>query len=379
MTISLPELHEKIIKPNDLQLDGSKVGWYPERIAAWERGEKIPPVTMDVAWTRKCQAACEFCYASMQTSTGKTITREIALQFLEDAAEVGVKGVSLIGDGESTMVPFYAESIEVGAKAGLSIGVGTNGFLLRRPLLEQILPHLSYLRFNFSGGTKEGYARIMGVKPAIFDIVVENIRDAMEIKRRDGLGVTINMQLVCEPKYEPELVPFANLAASLRPDYAIIKHCADDDQGTLGINYKDYDALADTFRKIEAMGDEDFRVAVKWNRLANEGVRQYSRCYGPPFIVQMSGNGLIAPCGFLFNERWKAFHIGNICEERFKDIYQSDRYWEVMNYLASDEFDPRKRCGPNCLQTNTNKVLFDYKHAGKALPTTPPPPHLAFL
>lgn len=382
MSSSLPELVDHIVeKPStyDLQLDGTKIGWYPERIAAWQRGEKIAPITMDVAWTRKCNYACEFCYATMQASQGKEITREIALQFLEDAAAIGVKGVSLISDGESSIVPFYAESIEHGAKLGLQIGIGTNGKVLRRPILERILPHLSYLRFNFSGGTREGYSRIMGVKPEWYDVVIQNVKDAMEIKRRDNLGVTINMQLVCEPKYEPELIPFAELARELRPDYAIVKHCADDVDGELGIDYKEYGALHDTFRKIEAMGDEEFRIVVKWSRISNDGVREYSKCYGPPFILQMSGNGLIAPCGFLFNEKYKAFHIGNICDERFIDIYQSDRYWEVIKYLASDEFDPRSRCGPNCLQTNTNKVLFDYMEGKVQLPTTPPPPHMGFL
>jgi MoaA/NifB/PqqE/SkfB family radical SAM enzyme len=377
--LDLPELVDKIASPDELVLDGTKVGWYPERIAAWDRGEKIAPITMDVAWTRKCNYACEFCYAMLQASKGKEITREIALNFLSDAAEIGVKGVSLISDGESSLVPFYAESIEHGHRVGLQIGTSTNGKVLKRPMLEKILPHLSYLRFNFSGGTREGYSRIMGVPPSWYDVVVQNVRDAVEIKRRDNLGVTINMQLVCEPKYEPELVPFAELAASIRPDYAIVKHCADDVESTLGIDYAKYAALDDTFSRIEAMGDREFRVVVKRSRLKDDGKRDYSRCYGPPFILQMSGNGLIAPCGFLFNEKYKAFHIGNVCDERFRDMYQGDRYWEVIRYLASDEFDPRARCGPNCLQTNTNSFLFHLKEGRAALPVGTPPPHLGFL
>jgi MoaA/NifB/PqqE/SkfB family radical SAM enzyme len=377
LSSALPELADKIVNVHDLVLDGTKVGWYPERIKAWQRGEKIAPITMDVAWTRKCNYACEFCYATMQASKGKEITREIALQFLEDAAEIGVKGVSLISDGESSIVPFYAESIVHGSKHGLQMGIGTNGKVLKKPMLEKILPHLSYLRFNFSGGTREGYSRIMGVKPEWYDVVIQNVKDAMEIKRRDGLGVTVNMQLVCDPKNEAELLPFAELASQIRPDYAIIKHCADDVDGTLGTDYTKYAQLNETFDSIEKLGDKDFRVIVKRDRMKDEGKRDYSKCYGPPFITQMSGNGLIAPCGFLFNEKYKAFHIGNICDTRFKDIFQSDRYWEVMNYLASDEFDPRKRCGPNCLQTQTNSFLF---HNGKkTLPIGKAPPHLGFL
>lgn len=372
MSSALPELY-------DLVLDGTKVGYFPDRIAAWQRGERIAPITIDAAWTRKCNYACEFCYAQMQASEGHLITKQIAFEFLEDCAEIGVKGVSLISDGESSIVPFYAESIEYGARVGLQIGIGTNGLVLRKPLLEKILPHLAYLRFNFSGGTREGYARIMGVDPSWYDQVVQNITDAMAIKRRENLACTINMQLVCDPKHGDELIPFAELAARLRPDYAIVKHCADDVEGTLGTDYTKYAGLMDTFDLMEAMSDDTFRVVVKRSRIANEGKREYSRCYGPPFIMQLSGNGLIAPCGFLFNEQYKAFHIGNICHTRWRDLWASDRYRTVMQYLASEHFDPRSRCGPNCLQDRTNDFLYQYTRGTVALPTGQAPAHLGFL
>ena len=382
MTSSVPELINQVVTGSflqDLQLDGSKVGWWRDRVEAWERGEKIAPVTMDVAWTRKCNAACSFCYAQMQASDGGEITERHAYEFLEDAADIGVKGVSLISDGESTVVPFYERSIEYAGKLGLQLGIGTNGVRLKKPVLERILPHLSYLRFNFSAGDLDRYKQIMGLKERDYWQVIQNVKDAMEIKRRDNLPVTINMQMVTMPEFHDQIIPLANLAREIRPDYLIYKHCADNVDGTLGVDYAKYDACYEPFRQAESMGDEDFRVVVKWSRLEDEGKRHYSRCLGPPFITQMSGNGLIAPCGFLFNEKWKAFHIGNITKQRFRDIFASDRYWEVMRYLASEFFNPQERCGPNCLQTNTNQWLFDYTTGKTSFPTTPAPPHLGFL
>ncbi len=382
MTSSVPELINHIVTGSavhDLQLDGSKVGWWRDRVEAWDRGERIAPVTMDVAWTRKCNAACSFCYAQMQASDGGEITERHAMEFLEDAAAIGVKGVSLISDGESTVVPFYERSIQYAASLGLQIGIGTNGVRLKRKVLEAILPHLSYLRFNFSAGDLDRYKQIMGLKERDYWQVIQNVKDAMEIKRRDNLDVTINMQMVTMPDFHDQIMPLAHLAKEIRPDYLIYKHCADNADGTLGIDYRQYDALFDTFRQAEAMGDDEFRVVVKWSRLEDEGKRHYSRCFGPPFITQMSGNGLIAPCGFLFNEKYKAFHIGNITKTRFREIFASDRYWEVMNYLASEFFNPQKRCGPNCLQTNTNDWLFKYKTGQVDFPTSPAPPHMGFL
>lgn len=364
---------------HDLVLDGSKIGWYRDRVEAWKRGERIAPITMDVAWTRKCSAACNFCYAQLQASEDTVITKKHAFEYLEDAAEIGVKGVSLISDGESTEVPFFAESVQYGASLGLQIGTSSNGLKLTRDVLEKILPGLTYLRFNFSGGDRKRWAQIMGLKQPLYDRVIENIKAAMEIKRRDNLPVNINMQFVVMPQDADQILPFARLAKELRPDYAILKHCAESADGDLGVDYRQYNALFPLFQEAEALSDETFRVAVKWSRIQDEGKRDYSRCYGPPFILQMSGNGLIAPCGQKFNSKYAKFHIGNITRDRFRDIFKSYRYWSVMSYLASDEFDAQRDCGENCLQTRTNSWLNQWVNGAVQFPTTPAPAHLGFL
>ena len=318
------------------------------------------------------------CYAMLQENRRQEQTPSVAFAFLEDCAAIGVKGVSLISDGESTVHPAFAEVIQYGHALGLAMGLGSNGLLLKQPVLERILPCLTYLRFNFSAGTRERYADIMGVKPEWYDQVIENITDAMAIKRRDGLPVTINMQMVTMPQYADQILPLTRLAKEIRPDYLIFKHCADDIQGQLGVDYTKYADCVPLFHEAEAMSEDGFRIVVKWSRL--DGQRTYTRCYGPPFIMQVSGSGLVAPCGFLFNERYKAFHIGNICEQRFRDIWASDRYWEVMGYLASEQFNPQVRCGPNCLQHNTNTALFDLRHRGTPLPMVgETPAHVGFL
>ena len=62
----------------------------------------------------------------------------------------------------------------------------------------------------------------------------------------------------------------------------------------------------------------------------------------------------------LFNEKNKKFHIGNIVDNRFKDIWNSDRYWQIMNYLASPEFNAQKMCGSLCMQYKVNEALYSH-------------------
>ncbi len=374
MSSAIPEFVDRLV------LDSSKVGHWPSRIAAWERGERIAPVTIDCAMTRACQASCHFCYAQLQASEGHKITKDCFFSFLDDAAEIGVKGVSFISDGESTLVPWYADAVVHASGLGLAVGAGSNGIKLTRPVLRRILPHLSYLRFNFSGGTRARYAQIMGLPQSDYDLVIQNIKDGMEIIRRDGLGCTLNMQIVLDPKDGDQIIPFAKLVAELRPTYGIIKHCSDGDDHQLGVDYDKYAALEDDLHEAERIGKEaGVRLTVKWNRINSKCGRSYSRCYGPAFQLQISGNGLVAPCGLKFNEKFKALHIGSIVHQRFKDIWASARYGEVMDYLGSEHFDPRSRCAPGCLQDPTNAFLYEYVNGRVALPTTPAPPHLEFV
>lgn len=377
--------HEKLSVSSEhtqrLILDGTKVAWHTERIQAWERGERIAPITIDMALTRACNYACSFCYAMLQENDRQVITRDVMYRFLEDCAEMGVKAISLVSDGESTLSPAYMATVKRGHELGISMASGTNGFIFNRAKLEEILPSLTYLRINFSAGTRERYAEIMGVKPEAYDRVVQNVRDMVEIKKRLNLPVTIGLQMVLMPQDGDQILPFAQLGKELRPDYAVIKHCSDDEDSKLGVDYSGYAKLFDLLTEAEALSDDEYKVVVKWSKIEACGKRKYQRCYGPPFIIQISGSGLVAPCGMLFNERYKKFHIGNIVEQRFKDIVNSDRYWEVMNYLASPKFNAQTMCGTLCLQHSVNTYLDEYKKGRIQLekPEGPTPLHLNFI
>lgn len=362
-----------------MMLDGSNVGFHRDRVEAWARGERIAPIFIDAAFTRKCQAACSFCYAQSQSSEGGEITWKHAQEFLEDAAEIGVLAINYISDGESTMVPWYADAVEKATDLGIAIGAGTNGIATTRPVLERILPRLMSFRVNFSAGEKKRYAEIMGLKQAVYDIVIRNIRDAVELVRGNGWPCIVNMNLVCDPRDHDQLVPFARLAKDLGVHYAIIKHCAVDPDGVLDVDYTAYNQIEDILKEAESLSDDTTKIVIKWQKIRKAGKREHTACYGPPFALQMSGNGLIAPCGPLFNEKYRAFHIGNITTERFRDMFYGERYWEVMDYIASDEFNPQKRCPSDCMQRLHNDWLFAYKNGRATFPITPAPANVNFL
>jgi len=363
-------------------LDATKIAFHGDRVAAWKRGERIAPITVDMALTQKCAYACTFCYADLQQFPSAPNEWDVYANLLDDFVEIGhkpgegVRAVSLVSDGESTESPHLFPFIRRARENGIDIALGTNGWKLPHEELPGVVDALTYLRININAAEPEAYRRIMmpdGMPQVESDKRLEevlgNIREAVRLKRERGTDVTIGLQMVLMPEYFDQVIPLAMLGRELGVDYFVIKHCSDDEQGSLGVDYAAYKSpVADwVLHAAEALSTPDYSVQAKWSKMRTGRDRKYSKCFGTPFQLQISGSSIVAPCGSFFHDDYKRFHIGDFSEERFRDIWASDRYWEVIGHLGSDAFDPRKECATLCLQDQPNEVLFALVEEGVEL------------
>ena len=166
--------------------------------------------------------------------------------------------------------------------------------------------------------------------------------------------------MVLVPEFKDEILPFAKLAVDLGVDYGVIKHCSDDEFSTLGIDYSKYEEMYPLLVEAEKMSNDKTKVIVKWSKIKDRGLPSYNRFYGPQFLLQISGSGLIAPSGMFFNARYSKLHMGNFADERFIDTFKSDRYWKIMDYLASPSFDAQTMMGTLPIQHYVSTALDDH-------------------
>ncbi len=376
--------HHVETKDGNLILDSHKVSYHYDRIEAWENGEKIAPVSVDMALTRACGAMCSFCYAMVQEPQDRqNIKTKEALELLDDFAKIGIKAVSLVSDGESTLSKAYVPFIQHASKLGIDTGNATNGWEFEKEKVDQVLPHMSWVRFTVGAGTPEGYAKVMYKSKEhteVFERAMRNIKYAVELKEKLNLGVTLGIQMVLTPDLKHEIIPFSKLAVDLGVDYGVIKHCSDDELGTLGIDYSKYEEMYPLIREAENMSNEKTKIIAKWNKIMDER-KTYSRLYGPQFLLQLSGTGLVAPSGQFFNARYSKLHMGNFTEERFIDIFNSKRYTKIMDYIASPKFDAKTMMGTLPITHYVNEALDNHaKGIKKILPNNGPKPlHVNFI
>jgi radical SAM protein with 4Fe4S-binding SPASM domain len=344
-----------------------KLHWHLDRVTDWSKGKSIVPLYIDMGITQTCNIHCQYCYyATPENRTTKIITTENLIKFLNDAAEIGVKAIGFLGDGEPTLHPGCFDAVIAGANAGLDMAISTNGAILNEKNLEKFLQSLTYIRFNISAASPETYSRVMGTAPKIFDKVTKNVSKCVEIKKKFGMKTTIGMQMVLVEECVNQIVPYAKLGKELGVDYVQIKQCSE--HGTIkhGIIPKDYTVYEKLFKEAETHATKDFSVIIKRIKMNNK-VRSYNTCYGCNFLPQIDGAGDVYPCGNWFGS--KDFLIGNINKQSFKDIVYSKRYEEIQQKVTK-EVNVHKQCGIGCRQNEINEYLWDLKN---------PPDHINFI
>ena len=68
--------------------------------------------------------------------------------------------------------------------------------------------------------------------------------------------------MVVMPEYEDQILPLAKLGQELSPDYLVLKHCSDDEEGNLGVDYKGYERLFNKFTEAESYSTDDYKVVA---------------------------------------------------------------------------------------------------------------------
>ncbi|BCB26937.1 hypothetical protein SKTS_18230 [Sulfurimicrobium lacus] len=363
-------------KKEKFRFDGHKLMYHLDRIAAWERGERFAPVHVDMGLTKFCNTACLYCYAVVQNMTkGTMIQRDALLRYIEDCGKLGVRSIGFIGDGEPTLNPAVYDAAVLARKLGIDTSMATNGLLLDMDRAHDILRDMSWIRFNLSAGERDGFQRVHQSKADNFDELVEKIRALVKIKKENGYKCTLGLQMVLIPECYDQVVKEAELGKELGVDYFVIKHCSDSEYKEIGIDYKDYLRIEDVLKEVEKLSTDDYVVQVKWDKiragtesaLYKDGFRKYDVCYGTPFVLQISGNGKVYPCGPFFNK--DRFYIGDLHEQSFFDMVMGDRYWAVHRDV-SESVDVHKDCAIGCRQDYVNKFLWDMKN---------PPEHINFI
>lgn len=355
-------------------MDGHKLYWHLDRVAQWQRNERIAPLHIDMGISKGCNMACTYCYGVIQGRTGYgtnvkgvyNMPAEAIFRTFRDAKDIGVRSIALIGEGENTLNPALYDAIEFGREIGLDLSLATNGLRIDHKRIDVLLRGLTWLRINISAATHESFKTIHQIDG--LDRVIANVNALVAAKKAGGHACTIGLQMVMTKANFDQVVPLAKLGRELDVDYLVIKPCSDTNDKFLDSPTDEYEANRIVFEEAKTYSTPTYSVVPKFSKLMNGGMKDYPVCFGTQFLMAISADGSVFPCGHWFDVRRDEFLMGNVVETPFRDIVASERYWDVQKLVQT--VDVNHDCESNCRQHYINQFLSRVAN---------PPQHVNFI
>ena len=325
---------------------------------------------MEISPTGACNHRCSFCAFDYLEYKPRSIDSKILLNTLTELGKVGLKSVMYAGEGEPLLHKNIDHFIIHSKECGIDTSIATNGVLFDLEMSKKCLKHLSWMRVSLNAATPKMYRRIHGTKEKDFESVIENIKDAVNIKKENNLCCAIGVQCILLPENFNEIVNLAKLLKPIGIDYLTIKPFIKHLMSSHDIekSFK-YSELACLEKELEEFNSDSFKVVFRANAMTKleKELRPYKKCLGLPFFAEILSNGDVYACGpYLGN---KKFCYGNLYKRSFKEIWNGADREKVLNFV-SNELDVQT-CMKNCRLDEINRYLWGL--------TFEPPEHVNFI
>lgn len=352
------------------RLDSHKLMYHVARVHDWLENRLIYPIYLEVSPSGACNHRCTFCAKDFMGYRKVFLKTESFLERLREMGALGIKSIMYAGEGEPFLHPDIDRIVIETRRQGIDVAFTTNGVLLDANLARTVLPHCEWIKVSINAGSAETYGRVHRTDPADFQTVLDNIAEAVRIRKEQQSRCTIGMQILLLPENRGEVVQLARVAREIGADYLVIKpysqHLKSRTERYKDILYQDFPDLAE---ELSALDTEDFsailraRTMQKWDQRHHRG---YDHCQALPFWAYVDARGNVWGCSsFLLEEQ---FRYGNLCDQSFRDIWEGEKRRRLLR--NNEAVFSSSACRANCRMDEVNRYLWELRH---------PPAHLNFI
>lgn len=331
---------------------------FSELLGQIRNGIVPPPVHVRIKPTNVCNHSCYFCaYRSDNLTLGSDmvvrdrIPREKMQEIVEDVIAMGVKAVTFSGGGEPLIYPYIAETIIGLAKAGIAIGMLSNGSRLLGKPAEAMAEYGTWLRVSIDGWDGPSYAKYRSIGEDEFGKVIHNL----EAFSARGSQCMLGASLIVDHTNASHIAELCKTLKGAGVRHVKISPCIIKDSGEENNRYHE------GFRKtVEAqimqaseLHDENFSVVNHYHTLSEHFDECLQTCPMAYMLTIIGADCQIYTC------QDKAYTpsglLGSIKERRFKDFWFS-----AENAIALAAINPSLHCRHHCVARHKNKLISDF-------------------
>lgn len=344
---------------NNYMMDGHKLFWHLDRVAAWQAGELIAPIYVEISPVSFCNHRCLFCGLDFAQGEKVSLDTAVTCRSLKEMSHLGVKSIMFAGEGEPLLHPGLPEMVAVAKQSGLDVSITTNGSLGNAEIWQSVIPRLSWLRFSVDAGSQEVYSRVHGVGDGAFEKTLESIRQALAVRDVSGSDCTIGVQFLLIRENLADLEQAIRLFGDIGVDYLSFKPFSEHPQMLNKSDFTyDAEAIASIDAIVESYRDAFSGTSVIFRKTATNayasGCSVFSHCHALPFWGYISSRGDFYTCSVFLND--ERFRVGNIGSDTIQEIiFGLQRQNSVA--FGSKELAIGHECRVNCRMARINEFL----------------------
>jgi GTP 3',8-cyclase len=364
--------HHEIVAPDfEAFQNPRKVFHHADRIHELQSAGDTRPVHMTIGLTNYCNHKCSWCYinwnqagraagrsgAAVETMRKAINADDRLIEAIGEARALGLKAVTIVGDGEPTLHKHFVEYLGRLAAMGLQIGIFTNFSMTSEETLEALAEHCFFVRGSIDAANEEVHRKSHGSDD--FDLVISNLKRLLML-RGNRPKPTVGVQFVTNQWNFWQLPDAARFYRDLGADYLTIKPAYKNDLNPAHpeneVNLNDAFHL---MREAQSHATDRFKVFAKYPQFKEvvgqktNDARYYKKCIATPLSPYLDEDGNVEMCG---NLKGRGFTMGNIYESSFGEIWSSDSRKDCLSRIDLH------KCPSGCKLDPLNKVLWDTFH-----------------
>lgn len=344
----------------------NKVLGHLDRLAAWQRGEKPAPVTVEWDLSNRCYLGCGYChFAHTHTKgpwaskrrllptawegTGDLADVAIVKRALGDMAAAGVQGIVWSGGGEPTVHPQWLEVVDYAGQCGFKQGMYTAAGLLTQPAAAVLASLASWVVVSLDAADRESYRSEKGVDG--FEKACQGARWLSQSR-----GASIGVSFLLHERNWPRAEEMLDLGRSLGATYVTFRPTIETTPDRASVCVGDRSWITAALPVLERLSLEP-DVECQPSRFAAyrdwQG-RSYDACYGVRVNATITPDGRVWLCpqrrGIVGSE------IGDLRTESFAEL------WARHPGQWTDFTDCRVMCRLHLMNETLAHVFAPHQH-----------------
>jgi len=327
-----------------------KVLTWREHLEGIAKQNFLPPVTVDIDPSNRCNYDCEWCNAfDNMKCNHDDISLDHLYRIADFCKEWGVYSACIAGGGEPLMNKDLGDFLLRLKNNGIESGIITNGSLLSNDIAEIIAVASRWCGISMDAGTPETYVKVKGINNLkMFDKVINNISNLTSIVNRLGTNCDVAYKYLLHPFNAHEILIAAKLAKSIGvKDFHLRPVGWDNLTKTKNKHAINFEPLLDNINeqieeamKLESENFHFYGIRHKFQPSFKKKV-QFERCWAAPLLLTFGADG---NCHLCFDMRGRKDLI--LCSH-YPDPHEVLKHWNSERHKSILENIDITKC-PRC-------------------------------